>query len=78
MWPDAGNLAEIEYLAFMRPDFDSLPVFPNLEAMFAMAAVAPPHDRRSQRSGSAPLRRPQGPEFHHHGRWAELAGSRAA
>lgn len=39
----------------MHPDFDSLPVFPNLKAMFAMAAVAPPHGRRSQRSGSAPL-----------------------
>jgi glyoxylate/hydroxypyruvate reductase len=25
--PDAGNLADIEYLAFMHPDFDSLPVY---------------------------------------------------
>jgi len=33
--PDAGNLADIEYLAFMHPDFDSLPVFPNLKAMFS-------------------------------------------
>jgi len=38
IWPDAGNLADIEYLAFMHPDFDSLPVFPNLKAMFS----APP------------------------------------
>ena len=37
-WPDAGNLADIEYLAFMHPDFDSLPVFPNLKAMFSRAA----------------------------------------
>ena len=27
IWPDAGNLADIEYLAFMHLDFDSLPVF---------------------------------------------------
>src|SRR5271170_5244334 len=37
-WPDAGNLAEIEYLAFMHPDFDALPHFPNLKAMFSRAA----------------------------------------
>jgi hypothetical protein len=36
--PDAGNLADIEYLAFMHPDFDSLPVFPNLKAMFSRSA----------------------------------------
>ena len=23
IWPDAGNLADIQYLAFMHPDFDS-------------------------------------------------------
>src|SRR3974390_2436066 len=28
IWPDPGELAEIEYLAFMHPDFDALPVFP--------------------------------------------------
>jgi glyoxylate/hydroxypyruvate reductase len=38
IWPDAGNLADIEYLAFMHPDFDSLPVFPNLKAMFSRSA----------------------------------------
>ena len=27
IWPDAGNLADVEYFAFMHPDFDSLPVF---------------------------------------------------
>jgi glyoxylate/hydroxypyruvate reductase len=37
-WPDAGNLAEIEYLAFMHPDFDALPSFPNLKAMFSRSA----------------------------------------
>ncbi len=37
-WPDAEDLADIEYLAFMHPDFDSLPVFPNLKAMFSRAA----------------------------------------
>ena len=78
IWPDAGNPADIEYLAFMHPDFGSLPAFPNLKAIVARAAVAMPHDHRSQRSGSGPLCRPLGPEFHHHGRWAEKAGSRAA
>ncbi len=38
IWPDAGNLADIEYLAFMHPDFDSLPAFPNLKAMFSRSA----------------------------------------
>jgi glyoxylate/hydroxypyruvate reductase len=37
-WPDAGTLGEIEYLAFMRPDFDRLPEFPNLKAMFSRTA----------------------------------------
>ena len=38
VWPDAGNLADIEYLAFMHLDFGSLPVFPNLKAMFSCSA----------------------------------------
>jgi glyoxylate/hydroxypyruvate reductase A len=38
IWPEAGNLADIEYLAFMHPDFDSLPVLPNLKAMFSRSA----------------------------------------
>jgi glyoxylate/hydroxypyruvate reductase A len=38
LWPDAGALADIDYLAFMRPDFDSLPAFPNLKAMFSRTA----------------------------------------
>jgi glyoxylate/hydroxypyruvate reductase A len=38
IWPDAGAPAEIEYLAFMQPDFDALPVFPNLKAMFSRSA----------------------------------------
>jgi glyoxylate/hydroxypyruvate reductase A len=37
-WPDAGTLADIEYLAFMHPDFDALPAFPNLKAMFSRSA----------------------------------------
>jgi len=36
--PEVGNLADIEYLAFMHPDFDSLPVLPNLKAMFSRSA----------------------------------------
>lgn len=37
-WPEAGNLADIEYLAFMHPDFGALPAFPNLKAMFSRSA----------------------------------------
>jgi glyoxylate/hydroxypyruvate reductase len=38
VWPDAGKVTDIEYLAFMHPDFDSLPTFPNLKAMFSRSA----------------------------------------
>ena len=38
IWPDAGEPADIEYLAFMHPDFDILPIFPNLKAMFTRSA----------------------------------------
>ena len=31
IWPDAGNLADIEYLAFIRPDFDALPALAESE-----------------------------------------------
>lgn len=37
-WPDLGAVEEIEYLAFMHPDFDKLPSFPNLRAMFSRSA----------------------------------------
>jgi glyoxylate/hydroxypyruvate reductase A len=37
-WPDAGDAKDIEYLAFMHPDFNQLPAFPNLKAMFSRAA----------------------------------------
>ncbi len=37
-WPDAGNPADIRYLAFMKPDFDVFPAFPNLKAMFSRSA----------------------------------------
>jgi glyoxylate/hydroxypyruvate reductase len=38
IWPEAGDPNEIEYLAFMRPDFGILPDFPNLKAMFSRSA----------------------------------------
>jgi glyoxylate/hydroxypyruvate reductase len=38
IWPDAGDVADITYLAFMHPDFDTLPAFPNLKAMFSRSA----------------------------------------
>jgi glyoxylate/hydroxypyruvate reductase len=38
IWPDAGKAADIEYLAFIRPDFDVLPELPNLKAMFSRSA----------------------------------------
>jgi glyoxylate/hydroxypyruvate reductase A len=37
-WPDVGDVKDIEYLAFMHPDFDVLPAFPNLKAMFSRSA----------------------------------------
>jgi glyoxylate/hydroxypyruvate reductase len=38
IWPEPGELGDIEYLAFMHPDFDALPIFPNLKAMFSRSA----------------------------------------
>jgi glyoxylate/hydroxypyruvate reductase A len=38
IWPDAGEARDIEYLAFMRPNFDILPEFPTLKAMFSRSA----------------------------------------
>jgi glyoxylate/hydroxypyruvate reductase A len=38
IWPDNGDPAEVEYLAFMRPDFDTIPALPNLKAMFSRSA----------------------------------------
>jgi len=38
IWPDAGEVTEVEYLAFIHPDFDVLPSFPNLKAMFSRSA----------------------------------------
>jgi len=38
VWPDVGDVADIAYLAFMHPDFDALPTFPNLRAMFSRSA----------------------------------------
>jgi glyoxylate/hydroxypyruvate reductase len=38
IWPDAGEPKDIEYLAFVHPDFDLLPTFPNLRAMFSRSA----------------------------------------
>ncbi len=38
IWPEAGKATDIEYLAFIRPDFDVLPELPNLKAMFSRSA----------------------------------------
>src|SRR5437016_7067366 len=38
IWPEAGNVAEIESLAFIPPDFGALPDLPNLKAMFSRSA----------------------------------------
>jgi glyoxylate/hydroxypyruvate reductase A len=37
-WPDVGDANDIEYLAFMHPDFGVLPAFPRLKAMFSRSA----------------------------------------
>jgi hypothetical protein len=41
IFPDAGDPAEIEYLAFMRPDFDTIPALPNLKGTRAPPASTP-------------------------------------
>lgn len=41
-WPDGGDPSEIEYLAFMRPNFDELPAFTNLKVMFTRSAGVDP------------------------------------
>lgn len=38
IWPEVNDVKDIEYLAFMHPDFDLLPAFPNLKAMFSRSA----------------------------------------
>ena len=38
IWPEANDLREIEYLAFIRPDFEVIPPLPNLKAMFSRSA----------------------------------------
>jgi glyoxylate/hydroxypyruvate reductase A len=38
IFPEVGDATEIEYLAFMRPDFDAIPALPNLKAMFSRSA----------------------------------------
>lgn len=38
IWPDNGDTADVEYLIFMRPDFDEIPALPNLKAMFSRSA----------------------------------------
>jgi glyoxylate/hydroxypyruvate reductase A len=38
IWPEANDLREIEYLAFIRPDFDVIPPLPNLKVMFSRSA----------------------------------------
>ena len=37
-WPEVNDVKDVEYLAFMHPDFDALPAFPNLKAMFSRSA----------------------------------------
>ncbi len=38
IWPEAGEVKDIKYLAFIRPDFGVLPALPNLKAMFSRSA----------------------------------------
>jgi len=37
-WPEVNDVKDVEYLAFMHPDFGLLPAFPNLKAMFSRSA----------------------------------------
>ena len=54
-WPDTGELKDIEYLAFMHPDFNLLPAFPNLKAMFSRAAGVDGAGRQSSAPSNAAL-----------------------
>jgi len=38
IFPEVNNLDAIEYLAFIRPDFDVIPALPSLKAMFSRSA----------------------------------------
>jgi glyoxylate/hydroxypyruvate reductase A len=38
IFPETGNPADIEYLAFIRPDFGVIPALPRLKAMFSRSA----------------------------------------
>src|SRR5271155_2122809 len=38
IFPEANDLEDIEYLAFIRPDFDAIPPLPNLKAIFSRSA----------------------------------------
>ena len=38
IFPEANDLSEVEYLAFIRPDFDVILALPNLKAMFSRSA----------------------------------------
>jgi len=38
IFPEANDLQDVEYLAFIRPDFDVIPALPNLKAMFSRSA----------------------------------------
>ncbi|MBV8778948.1 MAG: glyoxylate/hydroxypyruvate reductase A [Alphaproteobacteria bacterium] len=38
VFPEVNNLDAIEYLAFIRPDFDVIPALPSLKAMFSRSA----------------------------------------
>jgi hypothetical protein len=38
--PDAGAATDIEYLALMHPNFDTLPAFPKFKAMFSRSEGA--------------------------------------
>jgi glyoxylate/hydroxypyruvate reductase len=38
VWPEVNDPTEVEYLAFIRPDFGMLPPLPKLKAMFSRSA----------------------------------------
>lgn len=38
IWPDAGRAEDIEFMAFMHPNFDLYPAFPKLKAMLSRSA----------------------------------------
>ena len=75
-WPETGDVNEIDYLAFMHPDFGALPEFPNLESHVhprrwrRVVRAAPQTAQGASRQAGAADRRSHDDRVRHHARAA--------